>query len=113
MKKHAGFTLIELLVVIAVIAILAAMLLPALARAKASARNIECINRIRQWGSAFMMYTDDHADLMPREGYDNRGDVFLNNWGQVVSPQSADVWYNALTNYVGKPSAAQYAWPPE
>jgi len=69
-----GFTLIELLVVIAIIGILAAMLLPALSRAKAKAQGIECINNLKQMGMANFMYVNDNARTIP---YNSSGTLWM------------------------------------
>lgn len=92
MKRRAGpakagtpnlaFTLVDLLVVIAVVAMLAALLLPGLARSKESARRIQCVNNIRQLGLAATMYWEDNhgQTFLYRGAYTNGGDVFWFGW---------------------------------
>lgn len=63
--KFAGFTLIELLVVIAIIAILAAILFPVFAQARAKARHTACLSNTRQIGMAALMYAQDYEETLP------------------------------------------------
>src|SRR6188474_290989 len=66
-----GFTLLELLVVIGLLGLLAALLLPALARAKHSSRSTVCLNNLRQWGFATHGYAAEHDDFLPPDGSPN------------------------------------------
>jgi prepilin-type N-terminal cleavage/methylation domain-containing protein len=83
-NRGKGFTLIELLVVIAVIAILAALILPALGRAKAQAARTTCLSNQHQIGFAYHMYTSDNNDYYPAQldwnaagGKDGSYDIFV------------------------------------
>jgi prepilin-type N-terminal cleavage/methylation domain-containing protein len=90
-----AFTLVELLVVMAIIALLSALLLPALAGSKAKSRAIECLNNLRQWGLSYRMYADDNGDFIPRRG----------QGVQVLSQiDRSEDWFNALPPYFRSPT---------
>jgi prepilin-type N-terminal cleavage/methylation domain-containing protein/prepilin-type processing-associated H-X9-DG protein len=70
-STRAAFTLIELLAVVAVVGILAGLLLPALDRAKAKAKSIQCLHQLRQAGMATLLYADENEGRIPIQFPDN------------------------------------------
>ena len=100
MQRKNGFTLIELLVVIAIIAILMAILMPALQRVKKQARAIICRNNLKQYGLASNMYLGDWDGNFPY----SFSWLFSDNW-------SGCRWHNEALNLTNRPEGAGSLWP--
>jgi len=95
-RVPAGFTLIELLLVIVIVTILAALLVPALTKAKEQGRSSVCRNNMRQIALAMTLYADDNSDYLPWPGDVDRN--WQPDWvfgGQpTVDPNNPDLWKN-------------------
>ncbi len=91
-KRTGAFTLIELLVVISIISILIAILLPALAKARESAKQMACMNNQKQMGLTFHMYASDYTDEIPRLSYYTSGSAVGKDspWDWVLLPYLND-----------------------
>ena len=95
---------------IAIIAILAAMLLPALSKAKAKAKTTQCLSTLRQWGLGLQLFATDNEDQMPRDGTDNGGQYGVDT-GNTIGPGSPNdpfAWFNALPDNMGDKPFSNY-----
>jgi prepilin-type N-terminal cleavage/methylation domain-containing protein/prepilin-type processing-associated H-X9-DG protein len=95
-QRRVGFTLLELLIVVAIISILAAMLLPALARSKARAQAIFCMNNSKQLALAWTMYSGDNNDRLV---YNLGGDANR----QSLAPRDQPNWVNNIMDWETSP----------
>ena len=99
MNKSKGFTLIELLVVIAIIALLMAILMPALSRVKRQARSVTCLALLKQWGTIWSMYCDDN------NGYFSNGVIRGAGWHRGEWVICLRHLYRTKTNILQCPAA--------
>jgi prepilin-type N-terminal cleavage/methylation domain-containing protein len=105
-RTVCAFSLIELLVAIAIVAILAALLFPVLAKAKARAQTTNCMSNLRQWGLAEQIYASSNHDGMPSDGLDrDNGDIYPGTNMQF----NAANWMNCLPELVNERDLSDYA----
>jgi len=98
-RRCRAFTLIELLFVIAIIAILAAMLLPALSKAKQKAASIACLSNLKQLGLCFHLYVADNADFLPPNSF-----VYDMNTQAAIPGNEGPSWCTNVAPYEADPA---------
>src|ERR1700690_2719236 len=99
--NRRAFPLIELLIVIAIIAILAALLLPALAGAKKKAQQVACLSNLKQWGLSLQLYSPANNDGIPPHGY-GPDSVWISTKAPPEGPPAdPNAWFSLLPQLVG------------
>ncbi|MBC2603394.1 type II secretion system protein [Puniceicoccus vermicola] len=94
-----GFTLIELLTVIAILGVLAAIIIPSLRAVRLHSVRTASASNLRQWSSAFLLYSSENGQRIPYEGsYDQP------SWSQVRTPKESNAWFNVLPPLVEAPA---------
>ena len=109
-RREQGFTLIELLVVIAIIAILAAILFPAFAKAREAARRSACTSNLKQIGLGIMQYSQEYDEKLPPAKSGSGSSVLP--WPELINPylKSVDLFRcpsNTNSNFMG-PTGGKY-----
>ena len=97
-KSRSAFTLIELLVVVSIIALLIAILLPSLGKARDQARLSVCGTRMRSWGQGFIIYANTYNNSLPNDGDSNNESTPVGKWSDL------GLWFNAIPAAIGQPS---------
>src|SRR2546430_2463133 len=113
-----AFTLIELLVVIAIIAILAALLLPSLGRAKGKAQSVSCLSNLKQLGAAFLFYCDENEDVFPTGAAASALGAQPEDWiwwqvqtGPSIRPAMRDGRGSSISPYLGGYNSRYFRCP--
>jgi prepilin-type N-terminal cleavage/methylation domain-containing protein/prepilin-type processing-associated H-X9-DG protein len=89
--KRTGFTLIELLLVIAIVALLMAILLPALQRVRKQAKAVVCRSNLKQWSIATITYCIEYEDKMWSDSYPQAGSTVAGDWMEILRPYYQDI----------------------
>lgn len=113
-----AFTLVELLVVLAVVSLLAALLLPALGRAKGKAQSVSCLSNLKQLGAAFLLYCDENEDVFPTGAAASALGAQPEDWiwwqvqtGPSIRPAMRDGRGSAISPYLGGYNSRHFRCP--